>query len=105
NDASTFKPYNPAEAIGSTSPELPYIAPPSKDGCAAFNIIIMTVVAIAVAYATWGALSGPMGAVMSKIGAAVVTGAIAGAAASTASLAVGSMMGIASFNWRSVAAG
>ena len=28
NDASTFKPFNPSEAIGNTSPGLPYIVPP-----------------------------------------------------------------------------
>lgn len=106
NDSSTFKPYNPGEAIGSTSPELPYIAPPPKDGCGAFNIIMMTIVAVAVAVATWGALSGPMtGMIASQMASGVAIGAIAGAAASAASLGVGSMMGIASFSWRKVAAG
>src|SRR5262249_26279869 len=93
NDASTFKPYDPGEAIGSTTPSLPYIAPPPKDGCGAFNIIMMTIVAVAVAFATWGALSGPMAAMIaSQTAAGVAMGAIAGAAASAASLGVGSMI-------------
>ncbi|UZW62161.1 putative Ig domain-containing protein [Lysobacter enzymogenes] len=106
NSAETFKPYSPGEAIGSTTPGLPYIPPPPKDGCGAFATIMMTVVAVAVAYFTWGALSGPMaGVISSSVGAGMATGAIAGAAASAASLGVGSMMGAVSFNWRSVAAG
>ena len=32
NDANTFKPYNPGEIAGPTSPGLPYIEPPDK-GC------------------------------------------------------------------------
>ncbi|SDY36060.1 YD repeat-containing protein [Lysobacter sp. yr284] len=106
NSAETFKPYSPGEAIGSTTPGLPYIPLPPKDGCGAFATIMMTVVAVAVAYFTWGALSGPMaGVISSSVGAGIATGAIAGAAASAASLGVGSMMGAVSFNWRSVAAG
>jgi phage tail protein X len=32
NDASTFKPYDPSEITGPTTPSLPYIAPPNA-GC------------------------------------------------------------------------
>ncbi|QQP98177.1 putative Ig domain-containing protein [Lysobacter enzymogenes] len=130
NDSSTFKPYNPGEAIGSTSPELPYIAPPPKDGCGGFGIIMMAIVVVAVSFATWGTMTAPtasaMGAAASatavsvstlgavgsgaaltataalapSLGTAVLAGATAGVAGSIAGQAVGSMMGVTSFSLR-----
>ena len=131
NDASTFKPYNPGEITGPTSPGLPYIAPPDK-GCGTLGLIIMAVVAIVVTVYTAGAASGAMTAAAQAAGTttafassatvtmagittttagilsttgSIVAGAIAGAAGAAASLAAGSLMGVASFNWRGVAAG
>ena len=132
NDASTFKPYNPAEAIGSTSPELPYIAPPPKNGCGNFAIVLMVVVAIAVSVATWGAMTAPTtsalaaatsatatsvttlgtlgtataatatAALAPSLGTAIVAGATAAAAGSLAGQFVGSVAGITSFSLRNV---
>lgn len=106
NDANTFKPYNPGEITGPTSPGLPYIPPPDK-GCGTLGMIIMVAVAVIVTVYTAGALSGMVGAGMGTLttGSAIAVGAIAGAAGSAASLAAGSMMGVASFNWTGVAAG
>ncbi|WP_235567888.1 putative Ig domain-containing protein [Lysobacter sp. Root690] len=148
NDAGTFKPYSPSEAIGSTTPSLPYIPPPPH--CDTLGMVIMIVVAVAVAVGTWGAMTGPAagavggaaagagattGTVVAgagtsaaigttaavggtaaavggttaaasiSFGTGVYAGAVAGAASSLASQAVGSMMGVTSFNWRGVIAG
>lgn len=138
NDANTFRPYNPNEAIGSTSPGLPFI-PPAKDaGCNSLVMIIMVVVAIVVTIYTAGAASSALAAsqgavagaagTTATVGGAALTGgtigvtaggatisltaagavgvgAVAGAAGAAASLAVGSLMGGATFSWRGVAAG
>jgi phage tail protein X len=114
NDANTFKPYNPNEAIGSTSPGLPFIPPPPASGCNTVAMILMVVVAVVVTAMTWGAASGPIGTAMGAIfgagttTAAVATGItagfVAGAAGSAASQAVGSVMGATTFSWRQVAA-
>ncbi|QCW27302.1 hypothetical protein FE772_18320 [Lysobacter enzymogenes] len=135
NSAETFRPYSPGEAIGSTTPSLPYIPPPPKDGCGGFAIVMMAIVAIAVTVATWGAMTGQTAAAMSAttgataagtataatavagttaaaatgtsiaMSTAVYAGAVSGAAGSLASQAVGSMMGAVSFSWRNVAVG
>ncbi|SDY36077.1 hypothetical protein SAMN04487939_1011024 [Lysobacter sp. yr284] len=135
NSSETFKPYSPGEAIGSTTPGLPYIPPPPKDGCGGFAIVMMAIVAIAVTVATWGAMTGQTAAAMSAttgataagtataataaagttaaaatstsiaMSTAVYAGAVSGAAGSLASQAVGSMMGAVSFSWRNVAVG
>lgn len=106
NDANTFKPYDPGEITGPTSPGLPYIEPPDK-GCGTLGMIIMVIVAVVVTIYTAGALSGLVGAGMGTLtaGSAIAVGAIAGAAGAAASMAVGSAMGVASFSWRGVAAG
>ncbi|MGX9720032.1 LysM peptidoglycan-binding domain-containing protein [Stenotrophomonas acidaminiphila] len=107
NDANTFKPYNPGEISGPSTPSLPYIQPPSESGCGKLGMVIMVVVAVVVTVYTAGALSGLVGSGMGTLttGSAVAVGAISGAAGSAASMAVGSAMGVASFNWRGVAAG
>ncbi|WP_244298185.1 LysM peptidoglycan-binding domain-containing protein [Xanthomonas prunicola] len=126
NDASTFKPFNASEAIGSTTPSLPYIPKPPESGCGTLGMIIMVVVAIVVTIYTAGAAAGAMGA-MTATGAtaasagtfaagvgtlagtygataAVVGGAAGAFAGSLASQGVGSAMGQTSFSWRNVAA-
>jgi YD repeat-containing protein len=46
NDANTFKPYNPADAIGSTTPNLPYIPIPSgPNSCNKLTATLIRVVA------------------------------------------------------------
>ncbi|MFC0156152.1 LysM peptidoglycan-binding domain-containing protein [Xanthomonas dyei] len=129
NDASTFKPFNASEAIGSTTPSLPYIPKPPESGCGTLGMIIMVVVAIVVTIYTAGAAAGlvstaaasataaaggTIGATMATgaaalaggftATAAVVGGAAGAFAGSLASQAVGSAMGQTSFSWRNVAA-
>ena len=126
NDATTFKPFNPNEAVGNTAPSLPYITPPPKNNCNIVKMIVIIVVAIVVTYFTAGAMTGAFtsaaagtasgttafataatattAASLTTTGA-ITVGAVAGAAGSLASQAVGSAMGATSFSWRNVAAG
>lgn len=103
NTASTFRVYNPGQAIGDTLPTLPTEPlpppPPSSDGgCGGFGQILALVVAIVVIYLTNGAATEAMGPILG--------GAATGAAAATASQAVliatGDQKG---FNWNGVAIG
>ncbi|WP_242628947.1 LysM peptidoglycan-binding domain-containing protein [Xanthomonas oryzae] len=126
NDATTFKPFNASEAVGSTTPSLPYIPKPPESGCGTLGMIIMVVVAIVVTIYTAGVAAGAMGA-MTATGAtaasagtfaagvgtlagtygataAVVGGAAGAFAGSLASQGVGSAMGQTSFSWSNVAA-
>jgi len=48
NDANTFKPYNPGEAIGGTTPGLPYIPPPPNHGCHQIVATLIRVIAIVI---------------------------------------------------------
>jgi YD repeat-containing protein len=130
NDATTFKPFSPQEAIGSTSPSLPYIEPPPKEHCNGIAMVLMVIVAVVATIFTAGAAALALGAVASgtgffAAGAAVLggtalagattfaaTAAIAGAAfaggmaGSIASQAVGKAMGVVdSFSLRSAVAG
>jgi YD repeat-containing protein len=52
NDASTFKPYDPGEAIGPTTPGLPYITPPPKHHCGYIGIVIRLVAIVVAAVMT-----------------------------------------------------
>ncbi|HEU0153471.1 MAG TPA: putative Ig domain-containing protein [Arenimonas sp.] len=89
NDASTFKPYNPGEITGPTTPSLPYIEPPDK-GCGVIAQVIMIVIVVVVSIYTAGALSGAVGSFgqIMAAGAGAMT-SVAGAGAA----AVGSMIG------------
>lgn len=79
NDANTFKPYNPAEAIGSTTPGLPFITPPPKQNCNVLATILIVVIAVVVTVYTAGAAASAFGAT-GTVGAGTAT---AGAAAGT----------------------
>jgi large repetitive protein len=99
NTASTFKPYNPAQIAGSTTPGLPYVAPPPPaQHCNALAAIVIIAVAVIVSFVTYGALSGEM--------AGWAAGALAGAAGSAASQVAGNAMGTQhGFDWGQVALG
>jgi hypothetical protein len=106
HNAGTFKPYDPAEAIGETSPTNP--APnkaAKKNKCGAFGAILLVIVAVAVTavVAPWATgIAAKAG--FSAVGAAVVGGAVAGAAGSIASQTVGVATGIQDkFSWKGVA--
>lgn len=88
NDASTFKPYNPGEITGPSTPSLPYIQPPSNSGCGTLGTIIMVVVAVVVTIYTAGVASGAMGSAAVGTGAAGTTAGVT-ASAATATAAAG----------------
>ncbi|WP_369914779.1 DUF6531 domain-containing protein [Xanthomonas sp. NCPPB 3005] len=85
NDANTFRPFNASEAVGSTSPALPYINPPSDSGCGSLATIIMVVVAVVVTVYTAGAAGAAMGSA-----ATAATGTATVAAGTTAAVTAGS---------------
>jgi len=71
NTSTTFKPYNPAEISGSTTPNLPTIAPPpipSAHHCNALAAIVIIAVIVVATIVTAGAAAVALGA--SGIGAA-----------------------------------
>lgn len=128
NDASTFKPYNPGEIIGSTAPQLDYVPPPPpKNSCSVLQVIltiVVVVIAVVVTIYTAGALSAPMytasGALMGTFatGAAVLGGAAgftfgtvaiavaAGAAGAVAGQLASMAFGLSDrFDWGAVAMG
>jgi len=92
NDATSFRPYNPGEIVGSTSPGLPYIPPAA--GCASFAIILTAaILAIAAPYLI---------PVIQSVGA-VVGAVIVGAstfAANAIATAAGSALGQNTFSWK-----
>jgi hypothetical protein len=113
NDASTFKPYNPSEITGPTTPSLPYIAPPNA-GCDVMGVVIMAVVTALVFHfapvlakelpAFGAAIMGTGSFAGLTIGAAATASAIVGAGASALANGIGSALGVTSFSWRKVAA-
>jgi len=113
NSAATFKPYDPAEALGSLSPTTPK---PAQKGnkCGALGAILMAAVAVAITLlikapvaefmssllGTTSAVAGSAAAVATGVAA----GAVVGAAASAGSQIFGLVTGIQDkFNWKNVA--
>ncbi|MFD0726684.1 putative Ig domain-containing protein [Lysobacter brunescens] len=116
NDANTFKPYNPNEAIGPTSPSLPYIPDANAGGCSTAAMIVMLVIAIVVCVfvPVLAPILGPYfgGAAITTgvlaysgatIGSVMAAGFIAGAAGSAIGQGINSVTGNGSFSWRQVA--
>jgi len=125
NDATTFKPYNPDDVIGNTTPTARPIPPkPKKKKCGGIASVVMVVVAVVATVFTAGAAALALapagtfaagttiaaagtaaltgGAGLAGIGAAVIGGAVGAAAGQLA----GKSMGVVdSFSWRQVAAG
>ncbi|MFC0677967.1 putative Ig domain-containing protein [Lysobacter korlensis] len=103
NDAETFKPYNPAETVGNTSPSLPYITPPPKRQCsgiaAVLAIVVIVVAAIFMPYVL-PVVEGIVGA--GALATGIATG-VSVAAGSAVTQGVGSALGVTSFSWRQVA--
>lgn len=86
NSASTFRPYDAAEAMGDLSPTTPTKPkPPKKKGCGIIGQILL--VAVAVAIASHGTLPGFAAKTLAlgQAAGSVVGGALAGAAGSIAS--------------------
>jgi hypothetical protein len=107
NNSTTFKVYDPGEAIGDTLPTLPpQPAPPhKKHGCGGLGAILVAVIAIAVAIALPEiAPALAPSALGGGVGGAIASGAITGAIGS----AVGQGFGVATglqdkFSWKGVA--
>ena len=118
NNASTYKPFDPSEALGDTTPTQPTPPPPSQSGggCGVLGEVLMVVVAIVVTYVTAGAASEAAGSLITTMfgadAAATAAGTVAAgalavattaAAASIASQAVGIAIGQQSgFSWQEV---
>ena len=131
NNASTFRPYNPGEAIGRVDPTLPDPPPPpmsSGGGCGGLGTFVMIVVAVVVAISTAGVVAQALGATVTsgagafKAGLAVLAGgsaagvtvtgtaatlvagaAIGAAAGAVASQVVGMATGnVEKFSWKAV---
>ncbi|PWB29856.1 hypothetical protein DCO49_00360 [Stenotrophomonas sp. SPM] len=103
NDARTFKPYDPSSAIGSTTPSLPYIAPPPSGGCGTLGMIIMIVVIIVVTVYTAGAAT--PAATGAASGAAAGTTAAAGASTAAASTGAAAAAGTAAGSSAAITSG
>lgn len=94
HSAATFTPYDPAEAMGDTSPSVQPKA--KKNKCGAFGAILLTVIAVAVTALTAVALPAAI--------SPVLTGALSATAGSVVSQAVGVATGIQDrFDWKGVA--
>jgi len=93
NNSDTFKPYNPAEAIGNTTPT----PKPPQPKCNAVATIVMIVVAVAASF-----LAGPLG---TMLGSQIMGGAAAAMIGSAGSQLAGMAMGVVdSFSLRQVIA-
>lgn len=105
NNSGTFKPYNPNEVIGDTTPTLPVPQSGGDDGgCGGLGQIIMIVVAVVVTVITQGATTEFLVAALGETGGAIAAGAVAAAAGSIASQVVGNAIGaVDGFSWKAVA--
>ncbi|MES2443088.1 MAG: LysM peptidoglycan-binding domain-containing protein [Pseudomonadota bacterium] len=103
-NASTLKPYNPAEAIGDVTPSTPAPQSPKKNKCGVFGMILLAVIAIAVTVVTAGAalaaiapgVTGIASGISTILGTAVLGGTVVtgvSAGAIIAATAVGAMVG------------
>ena len=109
NNSSIFKPYDPTQVRGDTSPVQPDLVMPSGGGgggCGGLGQIIMLVVAVAVAYYTGGAAAEYMafsmeaGSTATAIGSVVVGAAAGSVASQVVGNAIGAQQG---FSWNAVA--
>lgn len=97
NSASTFKPYDPSDAYGDTSPTTPKPQAANKNKCGVFGQILLVVIAVAVTIASQGTLTG-------LVGSPILGGALAGAAGSVVSQSFGVATGIQEkFSFKGVA--
>ncbi|MBB5020629.1 hypothetical protein HNQ59_003954, partial [Chitinivorax tropicus] len=105
NNSTTFRPYNPGEAMGRLDPTLPTPAAPKEGGCGTAGMILMIVVAVVATIVTAGAAATLIGPALlgSSTLATVAAGAIAGAVGSAASQLVGMATGnVDKFSWTQV---
>jgi LysM repeat protein len=101
NTSTTFKPYNPSEVVGSTTPNLPTVPPPppSQAGCSGLAQIIVIAITVVVTYFTAGATS-------ELLASELASGAIGGAVGAVAGQVAGDMLGTQNgFNFGQVLVG
>lgn len=115
NSYGSFKPYDPTEALGGTTPTLP--VPAAEKGCGTAGVVLMAIVAIVATIVTTGAALYALGAApglgagigMAASGAVLtgngmIAGAIGAAVGSIASQSVGVALDMQEkINWKSVA--
>ena len=125
NTSSSYKPFNPAEALGDTSPTQPLPPPPKKKkGCGVLGMILVIVVAVVVTVFSAGAAAGALGVAVpgatgtfatglgvlsgaagfggAALGAAAIGGAVGSIASQGVAIAAGLQDG---FSWKGVALG
>ena len=97
HNASTFKPYNPSEVLGDTSPVTPQPRAQAKKGkCGIFGQILLAVIAVAITVVLPIAAPATFGGILGGMGAAVIGNVV--------SQGIGLATGIQDkFNWKSVA--
>jgi nucleoid-associated protein YgaU len=99
NDSTTFKPYNPSEIQGSTTPDLPVIAPPPpppKQHCNAIAAIVVIAVVVVASILTAGAALAAAGATLGEtfaVGATALAGGAGFTAATVGAAALGGFVG------------
>lgn len=86
NSADSFKPYDPSEIVGNTSPELPPPPAPSRGKCGVFSQLIVIVVAVVATVVTYGAATTLIGPTLFG-SSALAAGAAAGVGAAVGSIA------------------
>lgn len=91
NNAETFKPYDPLEVLGNTSPTSP--KPAKGNNCGVIGTIILVVIAIIVTIYTAGAAAGGFAAMMNGGSFIAGAGAGLGATATGASLTGAALAG------------
>jgi YD repeat-containing protein len=96
NTATTFKPYNARQIIGSTMPSLPAAPPPppSSSGCSGVAEVVMVAVAIVATIYTAGAAAGLLAAEGSAAAAAGTATLGASVLAGTATASFGLSLGV-----------
>ncbi|QJD99466.1 DUF3380 domain-containing protein [Massilia forsythiae] len=107
NDADTFTPYNPSDAIGSTTPTLPL---PARSDASCGSKLVIIAVTLAVTFATQGLATSWLGgggawlsSILGSTGAAAASLGIGAAAGSIAGQAIAIDLGVRdSFSWGEV---
>ncbi|WP_246189959.1 LysM peptidoglycan-binding domain-containing protein [Pandoraea communis] len=89
NDSKTFKPYDPSQVIGDTTPNLPLPQADSGGGCGGLGTVIMIAVTVIVAVYTAGAAAYAMGAVQAAEGATAASLSFGSAMSAGASAMLG----------------
>jgi hypothetical protein len=104
NNNSTYKVYNPNDAMGDLSPTTPPKPQPNHSNCGVFGTILMAIVAVVVSYFVPGVGTYVSGLLESSLGA-TAAGAVGLAATAAVGDVAGQVFGLAtgiekSFNWK-----